>query len=198
MTSTRFPGKILAPLHGKPVLAHTVGRVSSVLPLGQVVIATSTDPTDDPVACYGARLGARVVRGSLLDVVARFQQCLAAAPCEWFFRICGDSPYPDGDLMRTFLRESRAGDWDLITNVFPRTFPKGRSLELVRASAFAKMAAGDLTAEQREHVTKGLYDQPNRFRIHNIAAAAPAGPDVSFVVDEVADLRRLEGLAEPA
>lgn len=197
MSSSRFPGKVLAPLRGRPLLAHTIKRVGCVLPLDRILIATSTDPTDDPVACYSQSLGVCVVRGPLHDVFERFSRCLREARCDWFFRVCADSPYPDPDLMRDYLERCQLDSWDLITNVFPRTFPKGRSLELVRASRFLELAEMSLTLEQREHVTKFFYDHAGRFRICNVTATGATPTDISYAVDEVADLRRLEVLPEP-
>ena len=49
MGSTRLPGKVLKPLAGRPMLAFMLERLGG-LDAGLVVLATSDDPRDDPVA----------------------------------------------------------------------------------------------------------------------------------------------------
>ncbi len=190
MTSKRFPGKVLAPFHGRPILAHVVERLSTVLP-DAIVIATSTDSSDDPVDSYGRALGVPVFRGSLDNVVSRFQCCLEAYPSEWFLRVCADSPLLDPTLVSQLV-EQIGPEVDLVTNTFPRTFPKGLSLELVRVRAFNEIDATQITSEEREHVTKYLYDNQGRFRIVNVLSPEPAPSSVSLAVDTVEDLLALE------
>ena len=84
----------------------------------------------------------------------------------------------------------------LVTNVFPRTFPKGQSLELIEAGTFAAIDPASLDRDQQEHATKVYYDNPCRFRILNLAARGAASPDLSLAVDTLEDLQRLERLAE--
>lgn len=195
MSSRRFPGKALAPFRGRPIIAHVLARVATVVPSALITVATSSDPTDDPLACYVESLGVAVYRGPLDDVVTRFQGCLARHPCHWFLRLCADSPLLDAEVLRSVaMRES--AEADIVTNVFSRTYPKGHSAELVLASTFSSLDAGTLDAQQKEHLTKIYYDHPDRFRIVNVAADRPCDTSRSFVVDTLEDLRRLEASVE--
>ncbi|MGE0447591.1 MAG: hypothetical protein AB7P99_20375, partial [Vicinamibacterales bacterium] len=56
MSSKRFPGKVLAPLTGTPLLGHVVERVSRVVPRDRIVIATSSHTADDPIVGYAGML----------------------------------------------------------------------------------------------------------------------------------------------
>jgi spore coat polysaccharide biosynthesis protein SpsF (cytidylyltransferase family) len=85
-------------------------------------------------------------------------------------------------------------DLDLVTNVYPRTFPIGRSLEMVFSATFAGLDPARLSAEEKEHVTKVCYDHPQEFRIMNVQATDPSQAAASLAVDTLDDLRRLEGL----
>lgn len=186
MSSSRFPGKVLAPLGGRPVIDHVLDRVTSVL---GAVVATSDDRSDDPLAEHVGRRGIPVFRGSLLDVFERFRRCLAAFPCAWFVRVCADSPRIDPDLLRR-ATACADRDLDLVTNVFPRTFPRGCSVEMVRAETFSRLVPA--TADQREHVTKIFYDHPDRYRILNFESDDATQASVNLCVDTPEDLRRLE------
>jgi len=51
MTSSRLPGKVLRPLDGsRPTLQFMIERVQRCERADAVVVATSVDATDDPVA----------------------------------------------------------------------------------------------------------------------------------------------------
>ena len=78
MGSSRLPGKVLEPILGMPMIGRQLERLSRVDGLSAVVVATSTDPADDPLADYVSGLGYAVVRGSLDDVLARFADVLDA------------------------------------------------------------------------------------------------------------------------
>jgi spore coat polysaccharide biosynthesis protein SpsF len=192
MSSRRFPGKVLAPLHGVPVLRHVVDRLARVLPRNQIVIATSTDPSDDRLAAYAEGLEVRVFRGSLDNVFERFQGCLKAHPCPAFFRISADSPLLVETLLPVFLEMWRKTRVDLITNIFPRSWPRGHSVELLDAAAFAAIDATTLTAEQKEHLTTVYYQNPARFRIVNVPSGRSDWSEINLCVDTPEDLERLE------
>ena len=50
MTSTRLPGKVMMPLAGKPNLERMIERIKRSRYIDEIVIATTTNATDDPVA----------------------------------------------------------------------------------------------------------------------------------------------------
>jgi spore coat polysaccharide biosynthesis protein SpsF (cytidylyltransferase family) len=132
-----------------------------------------------------------VFRGPLDDVFGRFRGALEAFPCRWFFRICADSPLLDASLFGRMLAHAARDDLDLVTNVFPRTFPKGQSLEMVSAPTFAGIDVATLSPALREHVTKVFYERAEAFRILNVTADAPAAGE-DLALDSLEDLRRLE------
>jgi len=81
---------------------------------------------------------------------------------------------------------------DLVTTIFPRTFPRGQNAELISAAAMRAVPVAELTVEDQEHVTPFFYRNAARYRIVNVEAAVPS--DQSFAVDSVEDLRRIEQL----
>lgn len=191
MTSSRFPGKVLAPLAGKPLVRHVLDRAAGVAGRENVVLATSAHATDAPLAQFAESLGYAVHRGDLDDVVARLQGALRAHPAERFFRVCADSPLLDPALLRRALALA-SPDVDLVTNVHPRTFPRGRSVELVKASTFLALDSKRLAEDEREHVTLHLYRRADRFRIVNFIATPEEASLPGLAVDTVDDLRRVE------
>src|SRR5579862_8420239 len=72
MGSTRLPGKVLRPIAGKPLLWHIVHRLKASRLIGQIAIATTTNPLDEAIVQFGAAEGIAVLRGPEDDVLARF------------------------------------------------------------------------------------------------------------------------------
>jgi spore coat polysaccharide biosynthesis protein SpsF len=193
MSSQRFPGKVLTPLAGRALIDHVVERCAGAFGPESVVLATSRDGSDDPLAEHARRKGWLHFRGPLDDVVTRFQACLRAHPCDWFVRISGDSPLIDPELIAR-IAEKRADRFDLVTNVQTRTFPPGQSVEVIRAACFAGIDAARLSPEEREHVTQVFYRSPGKYRIRNVVSRDPRLAKRPMTVDTPADLAALEAL----
>lgn len=194
MSSRRFPGKVLAPLAGQPIIWRVLEQVQHVFSRDRIVVLTSTESSDDPLACYVRSLDVAVYRGELDNVAARFQGGLATYPCSWFVRLCADSPLLSSSVLQAVTQHQKRRDLDLVTNVYPRTFPKGQSVEMVNAETFVAVDTQRLSDDEREHVTLTFYRQPQRFRILNVPSLDPRQADRSFVVDTMDDLRRLDEL----
>lgn len=195
MSSKRFPGKVLTAFRGRPLIDWLAAAATVALPREKVVLATSADVSDDVLAAHAQAAGLTVFRGPLDDVFSRFRLCLKAHPCDWFFRICADSPLLDGGLL-AWAASAASRDVDLVTNVAPRSFPRGQSVELVSAEAFTRVDAARLTAEQREHATKVFYETPG-WRVKNLDSGHPEWAKLSLTVDAPEDVSRLEA-AYPA
>lgn len=193
MSSRRFPGKVLAPLAGRPMIDHVLERCGRAFGADRVVLATSAEPSDDALAAHARELGVSVFRGELDNVFGRFQACLAAHPCDWIVRISADSPLIDPRLI-TRVAECREPGLDLVTNVQPRTFPPGQSVEVINARRFADLDATALTEEEREHVTQVFYNHPERYRLRNVASRDPQLAKQHFAVDTREELMAVEEL----
>jgi spore coat polysaccharide biosynthesis protein SpsF (cytidylyltransferase family) len=189
MSSRRFPGKVLAPFRGRPIIWHVLDRVSRALPDVPRLVVTSTDPSDDPLAAYLAELGQPCFRGPLDDVLARF--LLAAEQCDarYVLRICADSPLLDAHVL-TAVIAAHDPALDLVTTTWPRTFPKGHNAELINMTSLGALV--DLDAEDREHVTRAFHRRPERFKIVNVESGDPSLAQLELAVDTIEDLHRLE------
>jgi spore coat polysaccharide biosynthesis protein SpsF len=193
MSSSRFPGKVLASMNGQPIILHAVERARTVLGRDDVIVLTSDAESDDPLVSYLDEKKILVVRGPLNDVVERFRRGLATADVDWFFRISGDSPLLRPDLMSSMRRYASPGV-DLISNVVRRTFPRGHSMELVRSETFLALDDADLTESDREHVTPIFYRFPDRYKIVSFEMDGAGYGGAGYAVDTIDDLKRLEEL----
>lgn len=195
MSSARFPGKVLAPFNNKPLIKNILDRLdrialNNIQNLAKIVVLTSTEPTDDPLAAYLASINVECFRGELDNVAARFKAALTKYPCDYFVRICADSPYIEPSIINQGI-SNISSDIDLVTNVFPRSFAKGHSVEIVNAGKFAKLSLADFTADESEHVTKYFYNRATEFNIKNFTNTDHSNDELC--VDTIDDLKALEG-----
>lgn len=193
MSSRRLPGKMLAPLAGKPMLAHVIDRIAGAGLRSRIVILTSEDESDTPLALYAAHLEVPVFRGELENVASRFQAALAEYPASWFVRISGDSPLIDGSLV-AFMAEQISDDCDIVSNVWRRSFPSGQSVECIRTDAFLSLDTKKLTSDEQQHVTPYLYANPDLYRLKRIVCADPKAAEMRLVVDTLDDYIHMEHL----
>jgi spore coat polysaccharide biosynthesis protein SpsF len=194
MNSRRFPGKMLADFHGRPLMGQILARFAGVGEVERCVVLTSIEKTDDPLADYVSSFGAAsLFRGSLDNVFLRFRRCLEAYPCDWVVRISGDSPLIDPYLPAMMMKLAMP-EIDLITNVSRRTFPPGQSVECIRARCFEDIDESALTDSQREHVTGAFYEPSRGFRLRQIMSLLSDAPDMT--IDEPDDLPRVIALAD--
>jgi spore coat polysaccharide biosynthesis protein SpsF len=196
MSSARFPGKVLQPLAGKPVLGWLLERLSTVRlsrePRGpSIVVATSTASEDDAVETLARAMGNDCYRGPLNDVAARLTEAAQGAGFDAFVRANADSPLLDCALIGQACRLYGKDDCDLVSNVFPRSFPKGMSVELIGLAAMQRILQSTTDAQDREHVTRFAYANPGRFRIRNFTAARPH-PALQLSIDTPEDFQRIE------
>ena len=190
--SRRFPGKVLADFRGKKVLSHVLEAVGQACEKGNVVLATSDQSQDDAVAAFAANGGWAVHRGSLEDVWSRFRDIAMASDATWIIRICADSPLMSPPLIKTMSQLAHP-DLDLITNIHPRTFPHGQSVEILHRRLFEEARSHPKTSADREHVTPHLYRLPE-LRILNHKNPLGDQSHEAWSVEEPGDIQRLEKL----
>lgn len=188
MSSQRLPGKVLLPLAGKPVLKYVVEAARRAVP--RVVVATSLETSDDPIAKFCSENNVPCFRGSLSDVAGRFLRALEHTGWEAAVRVSADSPLLDWRLIKLAVIIFEPGGIDVVTNVYPRTFPKGQSVEVVAYDALRR-AYPNMSLAEREHVTSYFYANSGRWQVKNFVS----GHDWSSIrlcVDTPEDMAMIE------
>jgi spore coat polysaccharide biosynthesis protein SpsF len=187
MSSVRLPGKSLRALHGeRSTLQLHVERLQHAERPDLIVLTTSVDHRDDPIAELGERLGVEVHRGPLEDVAKRFYDVIERFSLDAFVRVTGDSPLIDQRLVDAGIELFNEGGYDLVSNVRPSTYASGQSWEAVDAAAFRDAYPSMTEPAHFEHVTSYLYGNPGRFRIRNVRREPDEG-EINLSVDTEAD-----------
>ena len=190
MSSQRLPDKVLTMVNGKPLLQYLLERLTHCSSIDQIVVATSEDKSDDPIAVFCHEYGAVCFRGPLQNVAKRFYMALEKYNLDVFVRVCGDSPMLDQKLIDLGVKLFN-GEYDLVTNTLPRSYPAGQSVEVIRASTFEKVYEKMSRPDHFEHVTKYYYEHSDEFRIKNFSNDKDLS-SYRLVVDTPEDLKRIE------
>ena len=162
MSSSRLPGKVLSDIAGEPMLARVVARTSRAESVHQVLVATTTDASDDPVAARCDAAGIPYTRGSLNDVLDRYYQAASQAKAEIVVRITGDCPVIDPVLIDNCVNALLNGSFDFTCNRLPppftRTYPIGLDTEVCTFAALEKAWNEAKETFHREHVMPFIYE----------------------------------------
>jgi spore coat polysaccharide biosynthesis protein SpsF len=183
MSSSRLPGKVMRPILGTPMMGRQIERLRRSRSLGELVVATSTDASDDVVADYAASLGCGVHRGSLQDVLARYVGAAAAfGPADHVVRVTADCPLADWSVIDACIALHLESGADYTSNTVERTYPKGLDVEVVKARLLPVAAAESNDPYDHEHVTPYFYRNPQRFGIQQLVQS-PDHNEIRWTVD---------------
>jgi spore coat polysaccharide biosynthesis protein SpsF len=164
MSSTRLPGKVMAPILGEPMIIRQLERVRRARTVGKVLVATSTDTADAPLASMLASRGHAVFRGAKNDVLARYVDAAASAGAPTHVvRLTADCPLIDPELIDEAVRLALASGAAYAGNTVRPTYPQGLEVEVVTLDALRTAALEAVETVDREQVTSFLRRDPGRF-----------------------------------
>jgi len=153
LSSSRLPGKVLMPVHGMPLIGFMIERIRQSRTIDHLVVATSTEMSDDPLVEAVSAMGIAVVRGPLDDVLARFALAESLYPASVVVRLTGDCPLIEPRLIDRVVASVISGHADYASNCVPATYPDGLDCEAFRADILRRAASEALLPSEREHVT---------------------------------------------
>jgi len=187
MGSSRFPGKVLEDLCGKPMLWRVMERVRRSARIDRIVVATTDREIDDPVARFCEEGKVACFRGSEEDVLDRFYQAAKANHADVIVRITADCPLIDPAVIDKILERFERGDCDYVSNIFRYTYPDGLDTEVFSFAALERAWLEARKPSEREHVTP--YLRTEKFRTANVESEVPVAPGrYRWTVDHPADL----------
>ncbi|HMK53197.1 MAG TPA: hypothetical protein VK444_00275 [Methanobacteriaceae archaeon] len=169
MGSTRFPGKIMKLILGKPVLWHVVNRTSLANNLKEIIVATTIEKEDDVIYEFCLEQNIPVFRGSKEDVLDRYYQCAKEYSVDHVVRITSDCPLHDPKVIDRVVQIYLDNNYDYVTNALENTYPDGIDLEVFTFKALEEAWQKSTLKSDREHVTPYIRHQ-EKFKIRNVTA----------------------------
>ena len=158
MGSTRLPNKVMKTINDVPMIELLINRLSRALLIDQILVATSDDIKNQPLAHHVESLGYACVKGSETDVLDRYLKAAHASCADTVIRITGDCPLVDPDLVDEMIRQFQSKHVDYLCNNYPPTYPDGLDIEVFSFSALQKASLEATKSFDREHVTPYLRD----------------------------------------
>ena len=195
MSSTRLPGKVLLPLGGRPMIGFMLERVRRAKAVDQIVLATSTDASDDALAEAVAAMGIAVYRGSLNDVLARFAGAAQGRGADVVVRLTGDCPLIDPALIDRAVHHLRSNQLDYVTNGEPAMYPDGLDVEAFTHAALQRAFAQATLPSEREHVTPYMRSAAADMRRGSLRGAVDLSA-LRWTVDHADDLAMVRALVD--
>ncbi len=192
MGSVRFPAKVMAKVHERPLIEILLERLSRANQVDKIIIATTDQSVDDVLASHCTQLGYGVYRGSETDVLDRYYQAALTENPDTIVRVTGDCPLIDPHLVDDIVADFMQSDADYVSNTSPATYPDGLDVEVFSFSSLA-IAWRDGHAERyREHVTPYLRESGN-FKTRNQTGLVDHSMQ-RWTVDEPEDLEVVENV----
>jgi spore coat polysaccharide biosynthesis protein SpsF len=169
MGSSRLPGKVLREIAGKPMLVHVLERASAVRSIDQVVVATTTEASDNAIENLCLEKGYACFRGNLHDVLDRFYQAAKQFHADVIVRLTADCPLLDAAVVEKTVQGFIDSNADFAANRLPppfkRTYPIGLDTEVCSFAALQRAWTEATEKYEREHVMPYLYQVEDRFKV---------------------------------
>ena len=190
MASTRFPGKVLKEIVGKPMLLHIVNRLKKARLVDKIVVATSRKVQDNPIEKFCRTHKICFYRGDEEDVLDRFYNAAIVFKAGVVVRITADCPLIDPQIVDLTIKRylGSAKRYDASSNCLIRTYPRGLDTEVVPFSVLKKVWQLSDKQHFREHVTNYLYEHPGVFKVCSVENSKNLSR-LRWTVDELADFK---------
>ena len=201
MGSSRFAGKTLADVQGKPMLGRIVERMRASSYIGDIVVATTELEIDDELQAWCDDAGIQCFRGSSDDVLGRLRSAAEAFDAETILEVLGDNPLIHSDLIDAVLEQfwRKKNDYvATVTHEYPNAdptlnrFPIGIRPQVFSIDTLRRCEDLAKDPDNREHATSFIAQHPEIFDIGYIEASGQFAdlhrPDLTFAVNHPENL----------
>ncbi|WP_282018306.1 cytidylyltransferase domain-containing protein [Salegentibacter mishustinae] len=175
MSSKRLPGKSLMKIGEYPLIYYVLNRLK--ITGEQIIVATSTDSSDDVLVEYLEEQDFKFFRGSLDNVLDRYITTAYKFGIEEIIRVTADNPFVDIELLKGSLGLFKK--YTYVDGIYEGGLIKGTGFELVNISELKNTSP--LLPGHKEHVTQKLREElessAKRIRLKN-----------SFHINRVSDI----------
>lgn len=199
MNSSRLPNKVMADIAGRPAIDRIVGRLRRSRRIDDIVLATTTGPSDDVLRDWAETAGVACYRGSQDDVLGRVVEAHRLMGSDVVVEVCGDTPVLDPDIIDRAVAAYRAGNGShhVVSNTWKPSFPQGLDAQVFGLRDLEDVARTVDDPAVREHVSLHFYENPQRYRILHLEAPPRwRRPDIRLQLDYEEDLALVSAIYE--
>lgn len=165
MSSTRLPGKVLKPLVGEPMIYRQIERIKRSKTIDKLVVATSSEPSDDAIEQFCIARNIEYFRGDLNNVLSRYYHGALSVNATTVVRLTADCPVIDPNVIDVIVTKHLEEGNDYTSNTRPATFPDGLDCEVLQFSALEKAHLEATSDFDKEHVTPFIANHHGIFKV---------------------------------
>ncbi len=169
MSSTRLPGKVMSQINGHPMIYWEICRISRAKLVNEIVVAISDQSSDDILAEYLESIHQEYIRGPLDNVLGRYVKAEENYNPSAIIRLTADCPLVMPELIDQYLEIFHKSDFDYLSNTLELSYPDGLDIEIIAPGIFKKLLELNLSEEEKEHVTLGIYSRKDKFKTYNVS-----------------------------
>ncbi|MBT5400371.1 NeuB family protein [bacterium] len=129
--SSRLPNKAILKIQGRETIALLIERIKRCKNLDKVILATSTDSSDDVLEKIAKREGVLIFRGSLNDLSLRFYEAAKHYKLDHIVRITGDDIVRDETIIDLAIKSHLESSCDV---TITKNMPYGCASEIFSVS----------------------------------------------------------------
>lgn len=172
-SSTRLPRKVLKELplgSGITALQQIIRRLRKSRKIGEIIVATTKEESDDAIVRVAQKEGVKYFRGSVTDVLGRYYLAAKENNLDAVVRITGDCPCIDPEIVDLVIEKHLEGKGDFTSNVLKRSYPDGLDAEIFSFGVLEEMYKKADQPDEREHVTAYMHKRPGNLKVINVEA----------------------------
>lgn len=188
----------MADLAGHPSLWHIVERLKRATLLDGIVVATTTDPSDDVIRACAESAGVRCFSGSAEDVLDRTLRAARSVGATTIVTVTGDCPLVDPAVVDKVVAAyvERAPDY-ASNRLFGYKYPIGLDVEAFTTESLERLGRVAVEPRDREHVTLYYYEHPHEFDLLGIEPEDnQRRPSLRLTLDTANDYRLIRAVYE--
>lgn len=191
MTSRRLPGKHLLSINGEMMISRLIRRVKSISGIDKIILATTTNNSDDVFDTIAKEHSVDIYHGSESDVMGRVLDAALHFNVDVICEVTGDCPIIDVNLTEEAVKVFLANNYDYINNGLTG-LPDGLACQVFSTKALKK-SYGQVTSKlDKEHVTSNFKRNPQIFSTLYIQTPHYLSwPSLSLSLDERDDFEVL-------
>lgn len=191
--SKRFPNKVMAKVSGIPAIIYLYNRLNQSKLIDKIVVATTTDKTDDGLVSTLDSYNITFFRGSTDNVLNRFFECSQAFKgYKIIVRITGDCPLIDPALIDVMIKHFKS-NLEIKYLSTDDTFPDGVDVEVFSIDCLINANGAQVTKYEQEHVTPWIKTNCRNIEYYS---ADNNYNDFRITLDEKVDLEVVQATAE--
>lgn len=200
MGSSRYPGKMLKKISNTSLIEWVVKRVKDSKKIKKIILATTSNKVDDILVKIAKKNKILIYRGKNNNVLNRFYETAKKNKINTIVRVCADNPFVDSREIDLLFSMYKKKNYDYICNhqnKLNSNYADGFGAEIFSFSVLKKMHTLAKNKSQREHITKYIWDNFNKFKILSIRAPKSlAYPKLKFDINTRKDLGLINKLVK--